>query len=228
MTGAFGLVSLAIFREVGDIAAGLSLPATAAASLALVVVPTLLMGATLPLLVGHLARRSRHIGGAVGLFYYVNTLGAATACFLCAFLLFPFLGMSGSIYVPAAMNGAVALGALAEHLYGGAELTASDETIDARPARDGERGQRVVGNIAVAFTVIGDRLPIDAEDREEFIVEGLRLALLVMRGFVPLRKGRSLRANFVPVNGHAPPSRPVLATRSHLARNHFPTGGPLR
>ena len=52
LTGAFGLVSLTLFDKIGDITMGLSLPAIAAAALALVIVPTLLMGATLPVLVG--------------------------------------------------------------------------------------------------------------------------------------------------------------------------------
>ena len=39
-TGAFGLVSLAIFDRVGDLALGLSLPLTAIVTLALVIVPT--------------------------------------------------------------------------------------------------------------------------------------------------------------------------------------------
>jgi spermidine synthase len=115
LTGAFGVMSLTIFDKVSDWTIGLSLPATAAASLALVIVPTLLMGATLPVLVSHLVRRSGNIGSAVGLLYYVNTLGAGAACLACAALLFPFLGMSGSIYVAAAMNGAVAMGALIAH-----------------------------------------------------------------------------------------------------------------
>lgn len=118
LTGAFGFVSLAIFDKVGEFTIGLSLTTTAAAALALVIVPTLLMGATLPLLVGHLARRSGNIGSAVGLLYYVNTLGAGAACLVCAVLLFPFLGMSGSITVAVAMNGLVALGALAAHWTG--------------------------------------------------------------------------------------------------------------
>jgi len=115
LTGAFGVVSLTIFDKVGAFTIGLSLPATAAMSLVLVVLPTLLMGATLPVLVSHLVRRSGNIGSAVGLLYYVNTLGAGAACLACAVLLFPFLGMSGSIYVAAAMNGTVAVGALAAH-----------------------------------------------------------------------------------------------------------------
>ena len=115
LTGAFGFVSLTIFDKVGAFTIGLSLPATAAVTLALVVVPTLLMGATLPVLVSHLVRRSGNIGSAVGLLYYVNTLGAGAACLTCAVLLFPFLGMSGSIAVAVAMNGTVAISALVAH-----------------------------------------------------------------------------------------------------------------
>ena len=121
LTAVFGMVSLTIFDAAGAFTIGLSLPATAAISLALVIVPTLLMGATLPVLVSHLVRRSGNVGSAVGLLYYVNTLGAGVACLVSAFLLFPFLGMSGSIYVAAAMNGTVALGALAAHWLSGRE-----------------------------------------------------------------------------------------------------------
>lgn len=128
LTGAFGLVSLKLFDEVGHFTMGLSLPATAVAALTLVIVPTLLMGATLPLLVGHLARRFDNVGSAVGTLYYVNTLGAGAACLFAALLLFPFLGMSGSIYVAVAMNGLVAVAALVAQKFGGtgAEVLATE------------------------------------------------------------------------------------------------------
>src|ERR1019366_3374511 len=64
MTGAFGALSLKIFDTVGELTIGLPLIATAAVSLALVIVPTLLMGATLPILVGHLVRRSGNVGSS--------------------------------------------------------------------------------------------------------------------------------------------------------------------
>jgi predicted membrane-bound spermidine synthase len=73
------------------------------------------MGATLPLLVSHLVRRSGNVGSAVGLLYYVNTLGAGAACLVCTVLLFPFLGMQGAVYAAVAMNGTVAVGALVAH-----------------------------------------------------------------------------------------------------------------
>jgi spermidine synthase len=115
MTGAFGLVSLGIFDRVGEFTAAWPLPAMGAVNLGLVIVPTLLMGATLPVLVAHLVRRSGNVGSAVGLLYYVNTLGAGAACLVATVLLFPFLGMQGTIYIAVAMNGAVAAGALAAH-----------------------------------------------------------------------------------------------------------------
>src|SRR5256885_16858236 len=93
------------------------LPLTGAIALALVLVPTLLMGATLPVLVSHLARRSGNVGSSVGLLYYVNTLGAGAACLLCVVVLFPLLGMQSSVYVAAALNTFVALSAIFAHLF---------------------------------------------------------------------------------------------------------------
>jgi spermidine synthase len=117
MTGAFGLASLQIFDSLGGLAGGLP-PAAAAAALALVIVAALPMGAILPLLVGRLVRRSGHVGSAVGRLHCINTLGAAAACLACLMLLFPvlpFVGMHGAVYAAAAINAAVALGALAFH-----------------------------------------------------------------------------------------------------------------
>src|SRR5882757_961931 len=48
LTAAFGLVSLAIFEQIGQLVWNLPLIAIAAINLLLVLVPTLLMGATLP------------------------------------------------------------------------------------------------------------------------------------------------------------------------------------
>lgn len=119
LTGAFGVFSLSIFERVGDLVLGAPLPLTALVTLGLVLVPTLLMGATLPLLVGHLVRRSGNVGGAVGLLYHVNTLGAGAACLACAVALFPLLGMHGSVVVAVGLNVLVALGAVAAHLVEG-------------------------------------------------------------------------------------------------------------
>jgi len=75
-------------------------------------VPTMLMGATLPLLVEHLVCRSQNVGRSVGGLYFVNTLGSGMACFLAATVLMRRLGQSGSVLFAAGVNALVALGAL--------------------------------------------------------------------------------------------------------------------
>jgi spermidine synthase/predicted MFS family arabinose efflux permease len=118
VTAAFGLVSLGVFEQVGALIVGWPLAATAAINLLLVIVPTLLMGATLPILVSHLVHRSGEVGSAVGLLYYVNTLGAGAACLVCCAVLFPFLGMRGAVLTAVGFNVAVAFGAMAAQVAG--------------------------------------------------------------------------------------------------------------
>jgi hypothetical protein len=113
LTAAFGLASPALFEAVAARVLGASLPVTAALTLALVAVPTLLMGATLPLLVGHLVARTAEVGGSVGVLYAANTFGAGFACLVASVALFPFLGTAGTLHVAVGMNVAVAAGALA-------------------------------------------------------------------------------------------------------------------
>jgi predicted membrane-bound spermidine synthase len=127
-TAAFGLISLPLFEAVGDLTIELSLPTTALVMLALVCVPTILMGATLPLLVEHMARHLGNVGGAVGLLYYVNTLGAGVACALSALFLFPFLTLSNSIGLAAAINLLIACGAVIAHFRTSGPLVTLRET----------------------------------------------------------------------------------------------------
>ena len=121
-TAAFGMVSLSVFEQVGAFIVNWPLAAMAAVNLLLVIVPTLLMGATLPILVSHLVQRSGQVGAAVGLLYYVNTLGAGAACLVCCSLLFPFIGMHSTILVAAGINIAVALAAMAAYAFQSGEV----------------------------------------------------------------------------------------------------------
>src|SRR5262249_5784198 len=79
-TAAFGIFSLTLFHQVAHYTAGASLLSTALLSFALLLLPTMLMGSTLPLLVAHLVRGTRSVGKSIGLLYFVNTLGSAVAC----------------------------------------------------------------------------------------------------------------------------------------------------
>jgi len=78
-------------------------------SLSLLLFPTILMGGTLPALGRGLLQRKDRVGFAVGLLYFVNTLGAALGCFLAGFWLLPKLGLSGTTRLAVVLNFAVAV-----------------------------------------------------------------------------------------------------------------------
>jgi predicted membrane-bound spermidine synthase len=113
--GLFGVVSLALFRAVGAATLTLSPGATACVTFALVLVPTMLMGGTLPLLVAHEVRASGNVGRSVGILYFVNTLGSAIASLLAAIVLLGVLGQSGTVRLAAAVNVTVAAVVYAYH-----------------------------------------------------------------------------------------------------------------
>jgi len=104
LIGGFGLVSLTVIRAVGGGVAHYGLLSTFLTTFLLLCFPTLLMGATLPILVAYLHRHYRHIGQTVGLLYFVNTLGSAIACFVTVDLLFAFFGQQAAVRVAAGFN----------------------------------------------------------------------------------------------------------------------------
>lgn len=106
--GLFGVVSLPFFRWVASWTSGATGLGVGVAAMGTVVVPTLLMGATLPLLVAHRVRESGNVGQSVGQLYFVNTLGSAAGALLAALLLFGALGQFRSVLAAAALNLAVA------------------------------------------------------------------------------------------------------------------------
>jgi spermidine synthase len=117
--GAFGAVSLAIFHGIGARTAGASTLATGCIAFALLMIPTLLMGSTLPLLVEHFVRRTGNVGESVGTLYSVNTLGSGVACLAAAYLLMRQLGEAGSVRLAVCFNllvGVTALVLQADHV----------------------------------------------------------------------------------------------------------------
>ena len=121
--GLTALLTLPILRALprwyGAMLAGRALPAgmetglrlLAAASV--VLVPTLLLGATFPLLVEALARAGRGFHVSLGRLYLVNTLGGAAGVALGAFVLLPAIGVTGTFLAAASLNLAVAAVAFA-------------------------------------------------------------------------------------------------------------------
>jgi spermidine synthase len=135
--GAYGLGSLRIFHFVGTHTAALPLFAVGALAFVLVLLPTMLMGGTLPFLVAYFVRLSRNVGAAVGMLYFVNTLGSAFACFLCALYTMRLLGESGSVRLAAALNIIVGLAALFAGWRSRRITPAAEACVDDRVAAPG-------------------------------------------------------------------------------------------
>lgn len=110
--GVFGVVSPWVIAGVGDWFAQIGPVTLAVASFAILLVPTLLMGATLPLLVGHFYRRYKSVGVTVGTLYFVNTFGAAAGAYATGLFAFNYLTLGGAIQSAAAINFVVAGSAL--------------------------------------------------------------------------------------------------------------------
>lgn len=80
------------------------------AAAVLLLIPTVAMGATLPVLTRALVR-VEEAGEGVGLLYFVNTLGAVLGAATAGFVLVRFLGLSGSLYVGVVLGLTVLVGA---------------------------------------------------------------------------------------------------------------------
>ena len=78
-------------------------------SFVLLVFPTLLMGATLPVLSRFFVRSFAQFGRRVGDLYATNTLGAVIGCATAGFILIPVYGMRAAVFVAAAANLFIAL-----------------------------------------------------------------------------------------------------------------------
>jgi spermidine synthase len=102
--GAFGAISLHLFEWAGARTLHLTGIAVTGVTLVLVIIPTLFMGATLPILTQYFVQRVKNVGRSVGLLYSINTLGSAVACFVSALGLMHLLGMQNSVRVAAAIN----------------------------------------------------------------------------------------------------------------------------
>ncbi len=116
-TGMLGIVSLKLFHRIAEFTAGRSPLETGLVGFLAIVLSTLLMGATLPLLVEYSVRSSQNVGSSVGGLYFANCLGSGLACFLAADWLMRYLGQSGSVRFAAAVNILVATGALGYDLH---------------------------------------------------------------------------------------------------------------
>ena len=108
-TALFGFSSPFLIHAVSASVVNSSRPTIVAVNFALLLLPTTLMGATLPILVAHVVRIYRNLGVSVGALYFANTLGAAMGAGLTGFVALYYLGLSSVIYIAASLNVVVSL-----------------------------------------------------------------------------------------------------------------------
>lgn len=109
LMGAFGFVSLPLFSWTGAWLGGGSLATVMLGDFLLLLVPTTLMGTTLPLMCRMVIGNDPGIGRHLSWLYGVNTLGAAVGALLSSYFLIGLFGLDGTTYVAAILNIALAV-----------------------------------------------------------------------------------------------------------------------
>lgn len=116
LIGVFGLASYHLILGLQSILVHTSLPVLAITTFFLLLLPTFLMGLTLPLLTGFFNQFIDNIGQSIGTLYFYNTLGAAMGALATGFILFNYLTLSQTIQVAAVGN--IMIAGLIFMLYG--------------------------------------------------------------------------------------------------------------
>jgi predicted membrane-bound spermidine synthase len=73
-------------------------------SFTFLLIPTFLMGTTLPILITHLNEKNKNIGVNTSDLYMSNTFGAAMGAAATGFVLFRFVGLSQTVLIAAVLN----------------------------------------------------------------------------------------------------------------------------
>ncbi|MFQ6094054.1 MAG: fused MFS/spermidine synthase, partial [bacterium] len=124
-------------------------------SFLLLLPPTTLMGATLPVLSRYFIKSRETVGKEVGLLYGLNTLGAVVGCFGSGFVLIAVLGVKQTAYLAAAINLLIGMVAFTLQRKGSVGV-ASGSAVDVRGKTDGEPYSRnVLTLILVGFGLSG-------------------------------------------------------------------------
>lgn len=114
--GMFGLVSYYLILGLQSVLIQASLPVLSVFTFLLLLLPTFLMGLTLPLLTGYFNQFIDNIGQSIGTLYFYNTLGAAIGALATGFILFNYLTLSQTIQLAAVFN--IVIAGLIFMLYG--------------------------------------------------------------------------------------------------------------
>ena len=102
--GIFGACSYFLILWAEGFLAQADMLTVAAVNFLLLLLPTFMMGSTLPLLTCFFNQYIENIGEAIGTLYFYNTAGAALGSFACGFILYDFLTLSQATRPAAGFN----------------------------------------------------------------------------------------------------------------------------
>lgn len=149
---AFGFPALHRFTEGAYVATGGGLTAKFIFSALLILAPTILMGATLPMLTKFVTRSLGELRGRVASLYSINSLGAVAGCWVADFWWLPDYGLEVTVFGAGLLNlfaGLVAF-ALSRSTLEGAPTAAS-----LQPPREENLESYTPAEIKLATIVIG-------------------------------------------------------------------------
>ena len=190
--GAFGILSPLLFRGIEAVYAflhpfvgtGLG-PLTTVRfllSFMALLVPTTLLGATLPVLVKLVARRDDAVAASAGRLYAVNTVGAAIGTLLATTALIPLFGVNVSVYFAGLINISIAI--VAWRLFG----TLRQAPLERLPVEAAVRSPLakyvivvfgIVGFISMAYQVAWFRLLVQITGTSVYTF-GLLLSIFII------------------------------------------------
>jgi spermidine synthase len=124
---------------------------------AILLLPVICMGATLPILCRFYVTNLSYLGARAGRLYGLNTVGAATGALLCGFWLISGLGMRGSLIVAVVINGLIGIAALLAASHSSLIYSAAGQKPAEEQPPQGTLGQSRVVMVAslVIFAVSG-------------------------------------------------------------------------
>jgi spermidine synthase len=133
------------------------------ASALVLLVPSMLMGSTFPLISRVVTSLKNQIGNKIGKLYALNMLGASLGCFLAGFVTIRLIGVMGTVYLAAGLNLVVALGGYVLSRY----LKTDDVGLSESP-------------------VIEEKSSFFAPEKSDTIISKALLIAIFMSGFISI------------------------------------------
>ncbi len=159
----FGLASLPYLQLLGKTTAGAPASFSLFCIIAFLLLPTLLMGMTLPLVVKIFKRSGHDFYQSVSYLYTINTLGATAGCLLGSFLVISLFGLDTTVYVASTINFLLVLLIAITKFPASASLAAKDESNEKPGAALPGSSVQSIGKAAFALVFITGFLAIGYE-----------------------------------------------------------------